>query len=88
MVAVQRAIEAQGIPTVLITLDKDQSGLMRPPRAIHPKGFQFGHSLGRPGDRDMQMNVLMAGLEQLVMRQEPGQIHEIEFHEYAIQGNK
>lgn len=78
----QRAIEAQGIPTVLITLDPHQSGLMRPPRAIHPKGFRFGHSLGKPGDREMQIKVLKAALEQLTTRQEPGQIHELDFPGY------
>ncbi|MBO8171636.1 MAG: hypothetical protein H0Z33_07090 [Bacillaceae bacterium] len=79
----QRAIEAQGIPTVLITLDPDQSGLMRPPRAIHPKGFQFGHSLGKPGDKETQMEVLKAALEQLTTRQEPGQIHHLDFPSYG-----
>lgn len=78
----QRAIEAQGIPTVLITLDVEQSGLMRPPRAIHPKGFAFGHSLGKPQDKETQKKVLMAALEQLTIKQEPGQIHELDFPTY------
>lgn len=78
----QRQIEALGIPTVLITLDTEQSGMMRPPRAIHPKGFKFGHSLGKPNDRETQMRVLQAALEQLTKPQEPGQIHELEFSSY------
>lgn len=78
----QRQIEALGIPTVLITLDTEQSGLMRPPRAIHPKGFRFGHSLGKPGDKETQTAVLKAALEQLVTKQEPGQIHELDFPSY------
>jgi hypothetical protein len=79
---VQRAIEAQGIPTTLITLDVEQSGLMRPPRAIHPKGFEFGHSLGKPHDQETQTKVLMAALEQLTVKQEPGQIHQLDFPSY------
>ena len=78
----QRAIEAQGIPTTLITLDVEQSGLMRPPRAIHPKGFEFGHSLGKPNDQKTQTQVLLSALEQLVTKQEPGQIHELDFPGY------
>ncbi|WP_240675666.1 stage III sporulation protein AB [Ammoniphilus sp. CFH 90114] len=78
----QRAIEAQGIPTVLVTLDVEQSGLMRPPRAIHPNGFEFGHSLGKPHDKETQMKVIQAALEQLVTKQEPGQIHMMDFPGY------
>lgn len=78
----QRGIEAQGIPTTLITLDVEQSSLMRPPRAIHPKGFKFGHSLGKPNDKETQMKVLLAALSELPERQEPGNIHEIHFPSY------
>jgi hypothetical protein len=79
---VQRGIEAQGIPTVLITLDVEQSSLMRPPRAIHPVGFEFGHSLGKPNDKQTQMKVLMAALMELMEKQEPGHIHETNFPSY------
>lgn len=79
MVAVQRAIEMQGIPTVLVTLDKEQSGLMRPPRAIHPVGFEFGHSLGKPNDVETQRKVIKEALEQLILKQEPGHIHDKNF---------
>jgi hypothetical protein len=79
---VQRGIEAQGIPTTLITLDVEQSSLMRPPRAIHPVGFEFGHSLGKPHDKQTQMKVLMAALMELMEKQEPGNIHEAHFPSY------
>jgi hypothetical protein len=82
VVAVQRGIEMIGIPTVLITLDPDQSGMMYPPRAIHPKGFVFSHSLGKPFDRDTQIAVFKATLQQLITKQEPGQIHEVDFQTY------
>lgn len=82
MVTVQRGLEMSGIPTVLITLDTEQSGLMRPPRAIHPKGFDFGHSTGKPGDAATQTAVLKAALEQLARKQEPGVIHELDFPSY------
>ncbi|RXT15502.1 hypothetical protein EIZ39_01565 [Ammoniphilus sp. CFH 90114] len=67
---------------MLVTLDVEQSGLMRPPRAIHPNGFEFGHSLGKPHDKETQMKVIQAALEQLVTKQEPGQIHMMDFPGY------
>ncbi len=78
----QRGIESQGIPTTLITLDVEQSGLMRPPRAIHPVGFEFGHSLGKPHDKATQTKVLTAALEELNVKQEPGNIHDVNFPTY------
>ncbi|WP_236692837.1 hypothetical protein [Aneurinibacillus tyrosinisolvens] len=55
---------------------------MRPPRAIHPIGFEFGHSLGKPNDKNTQMKVLEAALNELTVKQEPGNIHEVHFPSY------
>lgn len=82
MVTVQRAIEMIGIPTVLITIDPEQSGLMRPSRAIHPEGFAFGHSLGKPHDAATQTEVLKAALQRLVATGEPGRIETVQFVGY------
>ena len=45
----------KGIPTVLITVSPEVSAQMRPPRALYPKGFKIGNSLGRPGMRELQL---------------------------------
>ncbi len=82
MVTVQRAIEMVGIPTVLITLDKDQSSVMRPSRAINPEGFQFGHSLGKPFDQVTHGAVLTAALNRLIQKGEPGVIETMAFSTY------
>lgn len=82
MVTVQRNIEMVGIPTVLITLDPESSGLMRPSRALHPVDFHFGHSLGRPFADDVQTEVLRAALQRLVEKGEPGEIRDREFPNY------
>jgi hypothetical protein len=79
---VQRHIEAIGIPTIVVTLDTEQTALARPPRALHPKGFQFGHSLGKPFDKETQLTVLKEALQQLTIKQEPGQIREVDFPTY------
>ncbi len=71
-----------GIPTVLITLDKDQSSVMRPSRAINPEGFRFGHSLGKPFDRVTQHAVLQATLNRLIQKGEPGVIETMAFSTY------
>jgi hypothetical protein len=62
VVTVQRAIEMQGIPTVLITVEPEESAQARPPRALCPKGFVPGHSLGRARDEALQKRIVMDAL--------------------------
>ena len=78
IVAVQREIEAKGIPTVLITVSPDDSRPMRPPRAVHPKGNKLGRVLGNAGERDKQMRVLTEALRQFEFQHVPGTIVEFE----------
>jgi len=78
IVAVQREIEAKGIPTVLITVSPDDSRPMRPPRAVHPKGNKLGRVLGNAGERDKQMRVLTEALRQFEFQHVPGTIVDFE----------
>jgi hypothetical protein len=73
----------RGIPTVLITVSPEVSAQMRPPRAICPKGFQIGNSLGRPGMRELQKKVLRDALLTLSGPARPGEVIEIEYPEYG-----
>jgi hypothetical protein len=73
----------RGLPTVLITVGPEASRMMRPPRAIYPKGFKIGNSLGKPGMRDLQKKVLRDALLQLTGPARPGEIVELEYPEYA-----
>jgi D-proline reductase (dithiol) PrdB len=82
---VQREIEMKGIPTVLITVSPEVSAQMRPPRALYPKGFKIGNSLGRPGMRDLQKNVLRDALNLLTQDTRPGEFVTIEYPEYGEQ---
>jgi len=52
----------RGIPTVLITVSPEVSAQMRPPRAIYPNGFKIGNSLGKPGMRELQREILRDAL--------------------------
>ena len=80
---VQREIEMKGIPTVLITVSPEVSAQMRPPRALYPKGFKIGNSLGKPGMREMQQKVLRDALTMLTENTKPGQVITREYPEYG-----
>ncbi|HEV7843539.1 MAG TPA: hypothetical protein VGO69_07560, partial [Pyrinomonadaceae bacterium] len=58
---------------------------MRPPRALYPKGFKIGNSLGRPGMKDLQRKVLTDALSLLTENTRPGQVVTIEYQEYGEQ---
>lgn len=75
----------RGIPTVLITVSPEVSGQMRPPRALYPKGFKIGNSLGRPGMRELQRSVLREALALLTENTRPGQYVTREFPDYGEQ---
>ena len=83
--AVQREIEMRGIPTVLVTVSPEVSAQMRPPRALYPKGFKIGNSLGRPGMRQLQRAVLSDALTLLTENTRPGEIITREYPEYGEQ---
>ena len=74
VVAVQREIEAKGIPTVVITVVPDETKMMRPPRAVYPEGHKLGWVLGNAGERDKQMRVLTEALRQFEFQRVPGEI--------------
>ena len=75
----------RGVPTVLITVSPEVSAQMRPPRALYPKGFKIGDSLGRPGMRDLQRKVLRDALNLLTENTRPGEFVTIEYPEYGKQ---
>jgi len=71
---VQRAIEMIGIPTVVITVEPEETRQARPPRALCPGGFVAGHSLGRPGDAALQKRILVDALELVTGPPRPGEV--------------
>ena len=75
----------RGIPTVLITVSPEVSAQMRPPRALYPKGFKIGNSLGRPGMRELQRKVLRDALNLLNENTRPGEIITREYPDYGEQ---
>jgi hypothetical protein len=75
----------RGVPTVLITVSPEVSAQMRPPRALYPKGFKIGNSLGRPRMRELQRAVLRDALNLLTENPRPGEIITREYPEYGEQ---
>jgi hypothetical protein len=79
VVTVQRAIEMLGIPTVLVTVEPEETAQARPPRALCPKGFVAGHSLGRPNDPALQKWILTDALGLLSAAARPGEVVERDY---------
>ena len=75
----------RGIPTVLITVSPEVSAQMRPPRALYPKGFKIGNSMGRPNMRELQRAVLKDALQLLSENTRPGEIVTREYPDYGEQ---
>jgi hypothetical protein len=74
VVTVQRSIEMLGVPTVLITVEPEESAQARPPRALCPRGFIAGHSVGRANDEALQKWIVMDALQLLLADPKPGEV--------------
>lgn len=72
---VAAAIEAQGIPTVVIQLLREVAEKVRPPRALVVP-FAHGFPLGRPNEPELQRDVLRSALALIETASEPGTITE------------
>ena len=59
-----RVLEAHGIATTSISLVREHTEKIKPPRALFVP-FPFGHALGRPNDAALQHRVLTAALDLL-----------------------
>jgi hypothetical protein len=79
VVTVQRLIELVGIPTVVITVEPEETLQARPPRALNPRGFVAGHSLGKPDDAALQKRIIMDALGLLVGDPRPGEVVERDY---------
>lgn len=66
-----RRIEAEGIPTVVVTMMPSVAEQLRTPRIVGVE-FPFGHPFGMPGDRTVQRRVLEAALVVLAGAGRPG----------------
>ncbi len=75
---IQREIEKQGVPTVGISIVREYSEKVRPPRTVFLR-WPFGHPLGEPFNRGQQRMVLAEALRALSMIQVPGTIIDLPY---------
>ncbi len=74
---IQRKVEAAGIPTISISLSKEVTRKVNPPRAVYT-GFPLGHPLGFPGQDSQQLEILREVLGYLETIDSPGGLVEID----------
>jgi hypothetical protein len=74
---IQRIIEENGIPTISVSLSKEITEKIKPPRAVYT-GFPLGHPLSYPGRNIMQLQILRFLLKQLKEIDKPGIMIELD----------
>jgi hypothetical protein len=74
----QRTIEAKGIPTIGITLQKEVTKQVKPPRALYLR-YPFGHPLGEAFQVKQQRTILLDALKGLETIKDPGTILEPDY---------
>lgn len=70
---IQRAIEAEGIATISVTLSRGISRKVKPPRALYT-GFPLGHPFAFPHQRFRQLQLLRLLLRCVETLDTPGRI--------------
>ncbi|ORJ60616.1 hypothetical protein [Geothermobacter hydrogeniphilus] len=75
---IQREIERAGIPTIGISIVRDYTAKVRPPRSVFLK-WPFGHPLGEPGNISQQRAVLFETFRALYAIDTPGTIIDLPF---------
>lgn len=75
---IQREIEKAGIPTIGISIVREYSVKVKPPRTVFLR-WPFGHPLGEPFKRDQQRVVLAEALRALCDISAPGEIRDLRY---------
>ena len=78
----QRAIEAAGIPTIIIAALPPVVRQTGTPRAVAPR-VPMGANAGEPHNVEMQTGIVKATLEQLVKLDTPGKVVPLPFEYVA-----
>lgn len=73
---VARAVEAAGIPTFTLSVGRDITAQVRPPRAAF-LDFPMGNECGRPGLVEEQRSILLASLRAMESMTTPGSIADL-----------
>ncbi len=83
---IQRAIESAGIPTIGISIVREYTERVKPPRTVFLR-WPFGHPLGEPFNPAQQRAVLAEAFIALYLIDKPGTIIDLPFkwkrHSYS-----
>jgi D-proline reductase (dithiol) PrdB len=71
---IARTVELSGIPTMMISVDRDLSDRVKPPRSAYYKG-EFGSVAGKPNWREYQLRVLDESIRWIETFDQPGSRH-------------
>lgn len=69
----QRAIERRGIPTVSMSVARDVSEMVKPPRVVFAP-FMMGHHFGVPHHTALQRRMIQEALWSLVNAEQSGEV--------------
>lgn len=75
---IARVIESMGIPTVCLSLQRDITAQVKPPRALSLR-WPMGHPMGEPGRMAQQRKVLEDALDLLLTATHPGVIVDLPY---------
>jgi len=75
---IQRVIEGMGIPTIGISIVREYTEKVKPPRTIFLR-WPFGHPLGEPFNIAQQRAVLAEAFKALYSISTPGEIIDLPF---------
>ncbi len=75
---VARTIEQHGIPTVALSIQRELTEKVRPPRALFLR-WPFGHPLGEPFQVAQQRWILREALHALETLKTPGEIVDLPY---------
>ena len=82
---IQREIEKAGIPTIGVSIVREFTEKVQPPRTVFLR-WPFGHPLGEVGNVKQQRAVVMEALHALYSIKNPGEIIDLPFrwrrHDY------
>ena len=75
---IQREIERVGIATIGISIVREYSEKVKPPRTVFLR-WPFGHPLGEVGNQQQQRAVVLEALKALYQIKTPGSIIDLPF---------
>lgn len=75
---VARRVEELGVPTICVGVARDIMCQVKPPRAVF-LDFPFGHTTGKPFDRELQMNIIKDAFDALRSINKPGTLIDLPY---------